>query len=414
MVRQTSKLSAIAVRNAKRPGLYGDGAGLYLRIGPSGAKSWVYRFKIHGKARTMGLGALHTLSLADAREAAQTARQLVLAGIDPIDDRKARADARKRESAAAMTFRDCAKRYIAAHEAAWTNAKYQAEWPSTLQRFVYPVIGDTSVADIDTPAVLRVVEPIWSDRAPTANRVRGRIEAVLDWAAARGARQGENPARWRGHLSKILPSPTKARPVRHLRALPYQQAPAFIADVRTRDGLAYRALEFVALTVVRVGEAVGATWTEIDLEAKTWTIPAQRMKSRREHRVPLSEPAIGILEALPRIEGSHHLFPSPRPKRSLSESALLKALESTDWHGATTIHGLRSTFRTWAGETTAFPWEVVELCLAHQVGSGTERAYARSDLLARRARLMDNWGRYLGAEDASENVVPIRQDASSI
>lgn len=408
MARQTHKLSAIAVRNAKRPGLYGDGAGLYLRVGPSGAKSWVYRFMLRGKARTMGLGPLHTLSLADARDAAQAARQKVNAGIDPIADREAEAAIRAREAAPVLTFRQCAERYIAAQESAWSDDNYRAAWVSALERFAYPVIGDMAVRDVDTPAVLKVIEPLWNDRTATASRLRSMIEAVLDWATARDEREGANPAAWRGRISKILPSPAKVRPVRHHRALPYEKAPEFMAAVRAREGVAFRALEFLTLTATRSGETLGAAWEEIDTDKAIWSIPAARMKSRRPFRVPLSRPALEILDALPRVKGNRYVFPGTRQGRSLSERMLIVALDMMKWRSETTPHGLRSCFRDWAGERTAYPREIAEAALAHAIGDRTERSYARGDLFDRRARLMCDWAAYLDTGTASAEVVPIR------
>ena len=296
MSSSVNKLSARAVANAKRPGLYGDGGGLYLQVSTTGTKSWLFRYKIDGRSRYMGLGSLTTVSLAKAREVASECRELRLQGIDPIDHRNGVRAAARLDAAKAMTFDECRDAYIAAHQAGWRNAKHRAQWVNTLSTYVTPVFGKLPVQTIDVALVTKVLEPIWSTKPETASRLRGRIERILDWAKARGFRAGENPARWRGHLDQLLPARSKVRKVKHHAALPFGEIPQFMIALREREGVAARALEFAILTAARTGEVLGATWDEIDLRTRTWTVPAHRMKGEREHRVPLSDHAVGLLE----------------------------------------------------------------------------------------------------------------------
>jgi integrase len=286
------KLTALSVSQAKKPGYYADGNGLYLSV-KGNSKSWVFRFRDRGRLREMGLGALHTIGLARAREKARECREMRLDGKDPIAVR--RADRQRQQNV--LTFKECAERYIAVHKAGWRNAKHAKQWPATLSDYVYPVVGSLPVDAIDTGLVMRALSPIWTTKPETASRVRGRIESILDWAKAHGYRDGENPARWRGHLENLLPKKTKVRRVEHHAALPYAELPRFMAELRQQEGVAARALEFLILTAARTGEVVGAEWSEIDFKARLWTVPGSRMKAGREHRVPLSEPALAILEA---------------------------------------------------------------------------------------------------------------------
>ena len=390
-MRTGNRLTARTVSTLTEPGRYGDGRGLWLQVSRARTKSWLFRYMLNGRARQMGLGPVDTVSLAQARDKAVECRKLLLDGIDPIEARRAERDKARLEAARSLSFRQCAKRYIAAHEPSWRNAKHRAQWANTLETFAYPVLGELPVATIDTALVLNVLEPIWSAKPETAGRVRGRIEAVLDWAAARNYRTGDNPARWRGHVDKLLPARGKVARVRHHSALPYRELASFLEKLRVHDGVSARALEFAILTAARTGEVVGARWVEIDFEQKIWTIPTERMKAGREHRAPLSERALEILEALPK-EGEF-VFVGARADRPLSNMALLMTLRRME-RGDLTTHGFRSTFRDWAAETTGYQREVAEMALAHAVSDKVEAAYRRGDLFAKRRRLMADWARY--------------------
>lgn len=395
MPRVVGRLTALAVARAK-PGYHSDGGGLYLRVGDGAAKSWVFRFREAGKLREMGLGPLHTVSLAEAREKALGCRKQRLDGSDPIAARKAAKIAARLADAGAMTFQQCAEAYIAAHRAGWRNPKHAAQWPATLGAYVYPVLGGLPVQAVDVGLVMKAVEPIWTAKPETASRVRGRIESVLDWATARGYRQGENPARWRGHLENLLPRRSKVARVEHHAALPYGEIGAFMAALRHQEGIAARALEFAILTAARTGEVLGATWAEIDLDARLWTIPPERMKAGREHRVPLSEPAVAILRAMAEARQGEHVFPGARGGRPLSGMAMAMLLRRMG-RGDLTVHGFRSSFSDWAAEQTNFPAEVREMALAHVVGDKVEAAYRRGDLFAKRRQLAEAWARYCAA-----------------
>lgn len=395
-----NRLTARAVQTLKASGRYADGGGLYLRVTADGRKSWAFRFMRAGRAREMGLGAVAGVSLADARQKAAEARRLLAEGKDPIE---ARAHRRAR-GALGITFRASAERYIEAHQDGWRNAKHAAQWRATLATHAFPSLGDMPVASVDLAAVVGVLEPLWRARTETASRVRGRIEAVLDWAAVRGLRAGDNPARWRGHLDKVLPARAKVQRVRHHPAMPYAEVPAFVAELREQAGIAALALLFVILTAARTGEVIGARWDEID--GAVWTIPGERMKSGRSHRVPLGPEAMAILDALRRPDQTF-VFPGGRRSKPLSNMALTAALKRTG-RGDVTVHGFRSSFRDWAAEQTAFPREVAEAALAHALGDKVEAAYRRSDLFERRRRLMEAWAGFLAAPHPAGAVVPLR------
>jgi integrase len=412
MARTIGKLTALKVDKAKQPGMYGDGGGLYLRVTEDAAKNWVFRFMLNGRPRWMGMGPLHTVNLAEARKRAGEHRLQRHDGIDPIDARRAERLKAQLEAAKAITFKECAEAYIKAHRAGWHNGKHAAQWQATLATYAEPAIGKLSVQAIDTGLVLKVLEPIWTTKPETAGRVRGRIEAVLDWAKVRGFREGENPARWRGHMDKLLPASSKVRKVEHHAALPYTELPGFLVALREQEGAA-RALEFTILTAARTGETIFAGWNEIDLLDKTWTIPAKRMKAGREHRVPLSARALAILEEM---QAHHHgdegfVFPGGKMGKPLSNMAFLMLLRRMD-RGDLTAHGFRSSFRDWAAERTNFPAEVAEMALAHTVSDKTVAAYNRSDLFERRRRLMQQWATFCTTPPAQErqsNVALIRQ-----
>lgn len=403
-------LTPLQVKNAK-PGRHADGQGLHLLVKESGSRSWVYRYMIRGASRDVGLGAASPggLSLADARDAATALRLKVKAGIDPLAERQeaeAAAIARAQTAkAASVTFRAAAQTYIAANEESWRNGKHRQQWTNTLSTYAYPVIGDLAVADITTGHVLQILEPIWKDKAETASRLRGRIETVLDAAKARGYREGENPARWRGHIAQILPPRAKLTRGHH-KALSYEDLPAFMTDLRARAAVAARALEFTILTGARSGEVLGASWEEVDIDKAVWTISAKRMKAGKEHRVPLSPRAVQILEETSAF-GSQWLFPATGGCQ-LSSMAMTMLLRRMDV--AVTVHGFRSAFRDWAAECTAYAHEVAEMALAHTIGNKVERAYRRGDLFDKRKRLMDDWATYCSTDCKLDgNVTQIRK-----
>jgi integrase len=398
------------VKNAK-PGRHADGGGLHLLVKETGARSWVYRFMLRGKSRDIGLGSAagaDAISLSDARDFASALRLKVKAGIDPIEERqreKAEAIAAAQAAhVAGITFKSAAETYIAANEGSWRNAKHRQQWRNTLATYVYPVIGDLPIAEVATPHVVQILEPIWNDKPETASRVRGRIESVLDNAKAREYRQGENPARWRGHLAQILPA-RKRLSRGHHRALRYEEVPAFVASLRGRDATAALALEFSILTAARTSEVIGATWNEIDWDRAVWTIPAGRMKAGKEHRVPLSPRAVEILRAMEPL-GSAWLFSAKRKnshdaRSKLSGMAMTMLLRRMKVDA--TVHGFRSAFRDWAAECTGFAHEVCEMALAHAIGNKAEAAYRRGDLFEKRRRLMEDWAAYCSSSGI-ENV----------
>lgn len=393
MGRTVDKLSALAVSRAKKPGYYGDGAGLYLQVSKTGTKSWIFRFTFHGKQREMGLGALHTITLAQAREKARSCRSTLLDGNDPLDLRNAGKLQVALERAKAMTFDHCAEAYIAAHRSSWKNAKHAAQWESTLATYTRPVIGALPVAAVDTALVVKVLQPIWAGKTETASRLRGRIESILDWATVSHFRVGDNPARWRGHLENLLADPGKVSKVVHHAALPWEELGAFMVDLRQRQGVAARAVEFGILTAARSGEVRGTTWAEIDIDGAMWTIPGERMKAGREHRVPLSAPTLELLRALPRT--SDIVFPGRKHGSVLSDMSLTAVLRRMD-RGDITMHGFRSTFRDWCAESAgnSFPREVCEHALAHSLPDKVEAAYRRGDLIEKRKVLMQVWADY--------------------
>lgn len=393
MARTKHRLSAKRVENLKKPGLYADGGNLYLRIAPGGSKGWIFRFTLHGKTRDAGLGSFPTISLATARDQAEKLRKLLIDGIDPIEARKAERAAVRAESEQAVTFEECARAYISSHEVGWRNEKHGAQWRSTLKTYVYPVIGQLPVKAVDTTHVMQILEPIWRSKSETASRIRGRIEVILSWAKVRGYRDGENPARWRGHLDHLLPAKGKVRRVAHHPALPYPEIPAFMKLLREQEGFAARALEFLILTASRTNETLRATWDEIDWDLALWTIPAERMKGGRDHRVPLTSRALQLVSEMSDIKLNEFVFPGMKPGRPLSDMSLLMLLRRIGY-GHVTAHGFRSTFRDWTAECTSFSGDAAELALAHAVPNPVEAAYRRRDMLAKRQQLMSEWGQY--------------------
>ena len=401
MPRAAKRLTTVNVNALREPGLFADGDGLYLQITPTGAKSWVYRYKSNGRARDMGLGPVSAVSLARAREKAADCRRRRSEGKDPLEERRAAAAAGRAAEAQRTTFREAAEQMLGAHEAGWRNPKHRQQWRNSLVNYVYPVIGDISVAAVSKSLVLKILEPLWRTKPETATRVRGRIERVLDAAKVRGQRDGENPARWRGHLDAVLPRRSKVQTVRHHPALPYKELPAFMVDLREREGTTARALEFTILTVARTGEAIGARWDEVDYEQETWTVPASRMKGGKAHVVALSKRAMAILRELSAMRISEFVFPGIRARRPISDMTMLLLLR--EMRPGVTVHGFRSTFKNWCAEQTSFPNFLSEAALAHVVADRVEAAYRRSDLLERRRQLMKQWASYC------TKVMPMRR-----
>jgi integrase len=406
--RVSGKLTTVEVAQARRRRLYGDGLGLFLQVSATGGKSWVFRWKEDGRQRVMGLGPLHTVSLAEARERALLCRRARLDGRDPIQERRAARMAARIERARTMTFEACAAAYIDAHRAGWKSRKHADQWTATLATYAFPVFGELPVAAVDVALVMKVLDPVWREKVETASRVRGRIEAVLGWATTRGYRRGPNPAAWKDHLQNLLPARAKVRRVEHHKALPYGELGAFMTELRAQEGIAARALEFTILTAARTGEVIGARWSEIDRAARLWTIPGERMKAGKEHRVPLSDAALAILEAMWKVRTGDFVFPGARGK-GLSQMSMLMTLRRMG-RGDVVTHGFRSSFSDWCSEQTSFPSEVREMALAHAVGDKVEAAYRRGDLFEKRRQLAEAWARYCCTRPAPEGaVVPLRR-----
>ncbi|AJZ58260.1 phage integrase [Paraburkholderia fungorum] len=394
MAHAINKLSATQVNRLAKPGFHSDGGGLYLQITKGGVKSWLFRYMKNGKARGMGLGPLHTISLAEARVHALAARKQLLEGVDPLDVKQQERVTKKAATERTKTFDECAEAYIEAHRSGWRNAKHGDQWTNTLAAYASPHLGTVQVSAIDTALVMKTLEPIWTTKTETASRVRGRIESVLDWATVRGYRSGENPARWKGHLDHLLPKRSKVQKVEHHAALAYAEAPSFMSALRSQDSTTAKALELLILTATRTNEILGARWEEFDLDTQIWTIPADRMKAGKEHRVPLPQQALLIVAAMKEVRQNDHVFAGQRKDMPLSNMALLqllKRMKRTDL----TAHGFRSTFRDWVGETTHYPREVAEAALAHMLKDKAEAAYARGDLFQKRAAMMQDWADFL-------------------
>ncbi len=416
MPRRAKGLTAAQVEKGTKPGRYGDGAGLYLLVRSKEAKFWLFRYTRGGKMREMGLGPAigrAAVSLADARGRAGKLRDKVKEGKDPLDEREAEAARRKagaaKAAAEAITFRMCAEKYHAAHQPGWRNARHTAQWMSSLTVYAYPVIGDLPVGAVQTGHVTQILEPMWATKTETASRLRGRIENVLDYARTHGWRDGENPARWKGHLENVLPKKSKVAKAEHYEALPWQEIGSFTQRLRATNSITARCLEFAILTATRSGEARGARWSEIDLAQRVWTIPAERMKAGKAHRVPLSEAALAVLAEMAGLRNAPDafVFPGGRPGKALADHTLWTAARALG--GKATVHGMRSAFRDWAGETTAYPREVIEMCLAHRLGDKAEQAYARGDLFQKRRRLMQDWAEFCSRPMPAEgNVVELR------
>ena len=408
--RQLNRLTARTVATAQKPGLYCDGGGLYFQLTPSGIKTWIFRYRspLTKKLRDMGLGPLHSVELAEAREKAAVQRSALLSGLDPIEAREEESRRKATEAAKAITFVQCATAYIKSHRAGWRNEKHADQWTNTIESYAGPIIGPLPVQDVDTGLVLQILEPIWATIPETASRLRGRLENILDWAKARGYRFGENPARWKGHLNQLLPVLSKKNRVIHHKAMPFTEVHGFISQLREMSSVSARCLEFTILTAARTNESIFAKQGEFDLDGGTWTIPAARMKAKKEHRVPLSPRAIEIVREMLPLKGEF-LFPGVKVKKPLSNMTMLALLERMDV--AVTVHGFRSSFRDWAAERTAFSHEVCEMALAHTISNAAEAAYRRGDLFEKRRKLMESWADFVNTPRIEGAVVPMKQAA---
>ena len=408
MPKKAKELSPLEVRRITRPGMHAVGgvAGLLLQITPSGATSWILRAKVGEKRRDIGLGGYPDVTLNMARDKAREARELIAKGIDPVEQRKAARAQLISAQAKALTFDEAADKLHKSKSQEFRNEKHAAQWISTLKTYASPVIGSLPVADVELAHIVKILEPIWTTKTETATRLRQRIEAVLAWATVSGFRKGDNPARWKGHLDAVLPKPGKVAKVEHYKALPIDAMPGFMVELRKREGIAARALEFAILTAARSGEVRAATWDEIDLDKRVWTVPGDRMKAGKEHRVPLSESAVKLLASLPRIADNNLVFPAPRGGvlSDMTISAVMKRMEVD-----AVPHGFRSTFRDWCAERTNYPHEVAEMALAHTIKSKTEKAYRRDDLLPKRARMMQEWANFVETQRAAGEVIPINK-----
>jgi len=390
-----NKLSATEIERklGSKPGRHSDGAGLYLQVKETGTKSWIFQFVSRGRERQMGLGSADVVTLKQARDKAAAARDLLAAGKDPIDEKHQARKATIVKDAPPVTFEQASEDFLTAHGPAWRNPKHRQQWASTLRTYAYPVIGSLSVAEVETAHILKILRPIWTTTPETAQRLRGRIENILDSATAAGHRAGDNCARWKGHLAHLLPPPNKLKNTRHHPAMPFPEMPAFMATLQRRKGISVRALEVLILTAARTGEIIAMTDAELDLDEKLWTVPAERMKAGREHIVPLCDRAVKILRSIPREKGNPFLFAGMSSGTHLSNMAMLAFMKqiAPDF----TPHGFRSSFTDWANETTPTPHHVVEMALAHTIGNKTEAAYRRGDLLAKRRELMNLWEAFL-------------------
>jgi integrase len=413
VARSIHRLSSAKVANAKpkalpdgtlRAKLYPDGGGLYLQVTPQRAddkgkprvaKSWIFRFTAAGgKERYMGLGPLDIVGLADAREKAAECRKLRHDGVDPIAEKRTRKATAALEQAKVMTFDQCAEAYINAHMASWKSPGHLKQWKNSLATYVTPVFGSVPVNAVDLALVTKVIEPLWSTKSETASRLRGRIEAILDWAATREFRKGDNPARWKGHLENLFPNVSKVHDVENFPALPYARMSDFMRDLRDQRLPHKWTLEFTILTAARSIEVLGATWSEIDLKSNTWTVPGARMKAGKEHRVPLGERAVSVLETMRARRENDYVFPGQRTQKATADVMLtvVRRMHYAD----VTVHGFRSTFKDWAAECTDFEDWVSEKALAHRVGDETRRAYQRGDLFEKRRKLMGAWENFCG------------------
>jgi len=412
MGRSIERLNALQVAKLAKPGMYPDGGNLYLQVSATGSKSWLFRYAVGGIERQMGLGGLTTFTLAEARQRAKEQRKLLADGIDPLAIKRESQLQRRMADASIITFDDASAAFIESHSPGWKNIKHGDQWRNTLTTYASPVFGKLPVSIINKALVLRVLEPIWQTKNETASRLRGRIEKILDWAKAKDYRTGDNPAAWRGNLDAILPKPGAVQDVEHYSALPWAEIGAFMRDLRTMPGTAALATELIILTACRTSEALNATWAEFDLDGALWTIPASRMKSGREHVVPLSAAVLAVLvKARAESNDSDFVFPG-RKVAALSNMACLAVLKRMG-RADLTVHGFRSTFRDWAGETTAHPREVIEHALAHLLKDKAEAAYQRGTLLEKRRALMSDWAECCGTVRTAADVVGIRSKVAA-
>jgi integrase len=414
-------LSAAKVRTLKEPGDYLDGRGLYLQVRSETSKSWLLKYTLDKKAREMGLGALEVVSLGEARGSRDAYRKLLKDGTDPIEHKKAEKAAKALERAKTITFKEACAKYVEAKREEWKSRKHEIQWDSALRRYAFPVIGDLSVRDIDDGLVVRVLQPIWTAKLETATRVRSRMKSVLDWATVSGFRKGENPARWTGHLEHLLASPEairKVNPVEHHPSLPWEELPAFMQDLRTRDAISAAAMEFLILTATRTDETIGAKWTEIDLTKSVWNVPRGRMKESVAHQVPLSPAAQAVLERMRKLTNGEFIFFGQKAGQPLSNMALLTLIKrmssKRDWIDPTsgrtiTSHGFRTSFRNWAAEHDC-PDAVAEACIAHKVSDDVIAAYKRTTFAKLRREWMDRWATFATSDPAkaADNIVAIR------
>lgn len=410
MPKKVKELTAIEVKRLTKAGRHAVGtiSGLLLVVKDTGAKSWILRTMVGNKRKSIGLGAYPEISLSIAHEKARVVKEQIEKGIDPIAERMAKRAELKKKSMQTILFSEAARQCHKKKALEFSNAKHIDDWISSINRYAGPIIGDLPVSEIDLPEILAVLKPIWTEKTDTANRLRLRIEQVLNWATVSGYRTGENPARWAGHLSEILPKPNKIKKKTHFKALPWQDIGAFMVELRKREAMTARALEWIILTACRSGEVRGATWDEIDIKKKIWIIPAEKMKMRQEHRVPLCQDAIKLLEEIPQFKGSNYLFTAARggPLSDMSISMLCRRMKVE-----AVPHGFRSTFKDWCSETTSFPDMVSEMALAHGISNEVQAAYRRGDLFDKRRRLMDAWAEYVNMvqTETVDNVTSIRK-----
>lgn len=392
MAKRIHRLNALKVKQEKTPGWYADGAGLYLQVSPNSSKSWVYRYQMAGKERRHGLGSYPDISLTEARDAASACRKLVKEGIDPIKHKKEYKLLNRLKSSQGVSFKQCALEYIDLQKPGWKNQKHAAQWNNTLHAYAFPVIGHLPVSEVTHELVLEVLQPIWNHKTETASRVRQRIENILDFATVKKLRQGDNPARWKGNLDKILPKRTKVQKVKHFAAMPYKNLPSYFKHLDKINSTSAYALAFTILTIARSSGTRYATWDEIDMKSRVWILPEERMKAEKLHRVPLSPEAITILRKVKKLSHGEYVFEGIKPPKPISDSAQLNLLKKS--HPDLTVHGFRSTFRDWCAEMTAYPREVAEAAMAHSIKDKTEAAYQRGDIFEKRKKLMDAWGKY--------------------
>lgn len=408
MAKADRELTSMEVRGFTETGFYRVGGvrGLYLKVAPGGSRSWILRATVGAKRKDIGLGGFPDVTLQGARERAREHKEQIRQGVDPVQQKKALRVALITAQAKSLAFKDAAFRCHAAKASEFRNAKHKKDWISALERHAFPVIGYLPVSDIDLHHVMSVLEPIWHDKTETATRVRQRIEAVLTWSTVSGFRTGENPARWDGNLKEVLANPSKIAKVKHHAALPWQEVGGFMSDLRKRNGIAAKALEFAILTAARSGEVRGMEWSEIDFDSKVWTVPEGRIKAGRVHKVPLSNEALAILKAVPRFEGNPLVFVAPKGG-VLSDVTLLAVVKRMGV--AAVPHGFRSSFKDWARSCTAYPDEVSELALAHVNSDATRSAYARDELLPQRGNLMAEWAKFCGTILKAGDVVPMQR-----